>query len=153
MAEELPILKGILKGNFSYHNARKCKTWSLPICFFFFFCVKWLTRRQIQNAFWRLFVRCSLWYHGHPPSMPCHANFRNDKSKIQMIMMHMSGVYDERIHIVFSQYVSHLEFNVIFQSRAFIYAVTLFFHIFFPHSHSLININNVREDKVKCLIS
>lgn len=25
MAEELPILKGILKGNFSYHNARKCK--------------------------------------------------------------------------------------------------------------------------------
>lgn len=23
MAEELPILKGILKGNFSYHNARK----------------------------------------------------------------------------------------------------------------------------------
>lgn len=25
MADELPILKGILKGNFSYHNARKCK--------------------------------------------------------------------------------------------------------------------------------
>lgn len=25
MAEELPILKGILKGNFSYHNARKCE--------------------------------------------------------------------------------------------------------------------------------
>lgn len=24
MSEELPILKGILKGNVSYHNARRC---------------------------------------------------------------------------------------------------------------------------------
>lgn len=29
MSEELPILKGILKGNVSYHNARRCLSTTL----------------------------------------------------------------------------------------------------------------------------
>lgn len=31
MSEELPILKGILKGNVSYHNARRCLFYSFTL--------------------------------------------------------------------------------------------------------------------------